>query len=138
MLAVGSAHPASANSLVAQTGRGGGGELARASTRLASSRPRPAGQRRKGRSHVIPLRRHRRRPSPGCRGADLCACSDFLHTQARLSVERGLTWRRVPGGANSCGTLGAWEGRTLETFSSRQRCSNERGLGKGNLLSDLR
>lgn len=60
--------PASANSLVARAARGDEREPARGSTRLASSRPRPAGQRRKGKSHVTPARRRRRRPGPGCTG----------------------------------------------------------------------
>lgn len=67
-MAAGSAHPASANSLGARARRGDEGVAAQGSTRLASSSPRPAGQRRKGKRHVTPARRHRRRLGPGCRG----------------------------------------------------------------------
>lgn len=93
-MAAGSAHPASANSLVARAGRGDEGEPARGSTRLASSRPRPADQRRKGKSHVTPARRRRRHPGPGCRGA-------VLRAQARCRRARRLTWRRQA--ASVCG-----------------------------------
>lgn len=77
-------------------------EPARGSTRLASSRPRPAGQRRKGKSVTCPARRRRRRrlgpdgggppgaPSPPAsagvmrRAADVAGCA--RQTGARPST----------------------------------------------------
>lgn len=96
-MAAGSAHPALANSLGARAGRGDEGEPARGSTRLASSRPRPASQRRKGRSHVTPARRRRRRRGPGCRGG-----SPRTH---RLSPRAGALASRVPADVAMAGVL---------------------------------
>lgn len=125
-MAAGSAHPASANSLVARAGRGDEGEPARGSTRLASSRPRPAGQRRKGRSHVTPARRRRRHPGPGCRGA-------VLRAQARCRRAQRLTWRRQESsmcGRSLFGLLGKTYGRR---FSGLSLSLSENRGGKGDI-----
>lgn len=108
--------------------RGDEGEPARGSTRLDSSRPRPAGQRRKGGNHVILARRRRcRHPGPGCRGGPPRAHRP-PHARRRAGIARASA--DVAAAASSA-CLGVPLGQQGETLGRRLLDPSllKRGLG---------